>query len=428
MIRHPNSTPDGHTTDARRILCVTSSFPRWAGDSTTPFVWHLAQDLQGLGWSVDVLAPHAPDAAITETLGGVRVERFRYLWPEGQQTVCYQGGALVNLRQRPWNRLKLAPLVAAQWAAVARRLATGHYDLLHSHWILPQGFVGMMARPFGRIPHVVTVHGSDLFGLRGALMDTFKRRVLHQADAVTVNSCFTEAAVRQLAPETRGLHRIPMGVAIRLPDAAVHARASELRRRYRKGQGPLLVFVGRLIEEKGPEDLIRAIDFLGNALPDVTALIVGDGPERRALEDLVAQLLLTGRIEFPGWIDPSELGAWLAAADCFVGPSRRAPNGGVEAQGLTFIEAMAAGTPVIATRLGGIPDAVIHETTGLLVDERAPEQIAAAVQRLVADPRFAVTLAEQGRRHAVGHFSRAASAGAFGELFKRLIDRERERV
>lgn len=80
-------------TAKRRILCVTSNFPRWAGDSTTPFVLHLAQDLQEYGWTVDVLAPHAPGAAKKEELGGVSVKRFRYFWPEASENICYQGGA-----------------------------------------------------------------------------------------------------------------------------------------------------------------------------------------------------------------------------------------------------------------------------------------------------------------------------------------------
>ncbi len=107
-----------------RILSVTSTFPRWRGDSTAPFVLHLAQDLQALGWQVDVLAPHAPGAATAEVLDGVSVERFRYLWAASQQTVCDQGGALANLRRRPLERLKLPALVAAELIAVAHRLAT----------------------------------------------------------------------------------------------------------------------------------------------------------------------------------------------------------------------------------------------------------------------------------------------------------------
>ena len=106
-----------------RVLCVTSNFPRWSGDSTTPFVLHLAQDLQSLGWEVHVLAPHAPQAARMEVISGVQVKRFRYLWPIRQQTVCYQGGALINLRKHPANWLKLPALVAAETLAIVRQIA-----------------------------------------------------------------------------------------------------------------------------------------------------------------------------------------------------------------------------------------------------------------------------------------------------------------
>jgi glycosyltransferase involved in cell wall biosynthesis len=409
-----------------RILCVTSSLPRWAGDSTTPFVLHLAQDLQALGWQVDLLAPHAEGAARTETLDGVAVERFRYSWPVRTQTVCYGGGALANLRSHPMDRLKVPALVAAEWVAAARRLARVRYDLLHSHWILPQGFVGMLARRATRIPHVVTVHGGDIFGLRGRLMESLKRRVLEGADAVTVNSSQTEAAVRALAPRVGLLERIPMGVATEPLDSAGQGRAAEIRARHRRGAGPLVIFVGRLVDEKGPADLLAALAQLSARLPDATALVVGDGPDRANLEALARNLGLADRVAFPGWIASKELGAWLAAADFFAGPSRRAPNGWVEAQGLAFLEAMIAGIPVIATRLGGTPDVVMHERTGLLVDERAPEQIAASIVRLVEDPALARTLAEQAHRHALENFSRARSAQAMAGLFTEVMQRARK--
>ena len=155
---------------------VTSSLPRWEGDSTTPFVLHLARDLMDLGWRVRLLAPHAPSAAVREELQGVPVERFRYLVPESSQTVCYQGGALVNLRDRPANYLKLPALVVAEWCALTRRLLRGGVDLVHSHWVLPQGLVGTLAcGPLG-VRHVVTVHGGDVFGLRGPFLEALKRR------------------------------------------------------------------------------------------------------------------------------------------------------------------------------------------------------------------------------------------------------------
>ncbi|MCZ6894016.1 MAG: glycosyltransferase family 4 protein, partial [Gammaproteobacteria bacterium] len=103
--------------------------------------------------------------------------------------------------------------------------------------------------------------------------------------------------------------------------------------------------------------------------------------------------------------------------DVFVGPSKRAKSGGVEGQGLTFIEAMLAGTPVIATRSGGIPDAVRHEDTGLLVSENAPEEIAAAIGRLVRDPGLAQRLAAGAREMVMSEFSRETTAHAFSALF-----------
>jgi len=186
-----------------RVLCVTSNFPRWAGDSTTPFVLHLAQDLQDRGWQVDVLAPHAEGTALRETLGGVQVERFRYLWPPELETVCYRGGALINLRKDRTNYLKLPALLTSQYLNTAHRLIKGKHELLHSHWILPQGFTGVLTAGFFGIPHVTTVHGGDVFGLQGTLFTKFKRFTLRHADAVTVNSSVTEKAVTAIAPDLR---------------------------------------------------------------------------------------------------------------------------------------------------------------------------------------------------------------------------------
>jgi glycosyltransferase involved in cell wall biosynthesis len=403
-----------------RVLSVATTFPRWEGDATPAFVLHLAQDLQSLGWQVDVLAPHAPGSARQERLSGVLVNRFRYLWPESAETVCYQGGAVPNLLSRRWEALKLPPLVMAEWAAILRRLARGRYDLLHSHWLLPQGLLGVLtARPLG-VPHVVTVHGGDVFRLRAPWLAALKRVTLRRAGAVTVNSTATWEAVRELAPELGQVHQIPMGVAVP-PSGALTADADRVRKRHRRGEGPLLLFVGRLVDEKGAQDLIRAVTGLATRLPDVTAMVVGEGPERGRLEREARDQGIADRVSFVGWRQPAELPAYYAAADVFIGPSRRSADGWVEAQGLTFLEAMAAGSPVVATRVGGIVDHVRDGVTGLLVEERSPEQIAEAVHRVVTDRGLARRLSEAGRRLVVDRFSRETSARRFSDLFSSLV-------
>jgi phosphatidyl-myo-inositol dimannoside synthase len=402
-----------------RILCLTSNFPRWKGDSTTPFVLHLAQDLQALGWRVDVVAPHAEGCAMRETIDGVRVARFRYLWPATLETVCYSGGALINLRKQPANYAKLPALVAAEWLGVVRRLMTHRYDVLHTHWLLPQGFVGAQAARMLRVPHVATVHGGDVFGLQSPALTWFKRRALRGADAVTVNSSATERAVLVIAEDIPRLERIPMGVDTGA--AADPAQAAKLRRAHRRGGGPLLVFLGRLVDEKGVGDLIRAVGLLVPQLPDVTCVLLGEGQDRAAAEKLTAELGLSDRVTFVGWVPSEEVPHHLAAADALVAPSRHATSGWTEAQGLSIIEAMTAGTPVIASRVGGTVDTVVDGETGILVPERSPEAICAAVGRLVGDPVAAQTMASRAAAVTQRRFSRRSSAVAFTDLFERLL-------
>jgi phosphatidyl-myo-inositol dimannoside synthase len=400
-----------------RLLVVTSNYPRWAGDSTTPFVLHLCQALVARGWGVDVLAPHAPGAAADEDLAGVPVHRFRYLWPEGAETVCYQGGALVNLRRSRANVAKLPALVGAEWVAVRRRLRRGDYAAVHAHWALPQGLVGVTAAG-RRVPVVVTVHGGDVFALDQAPLRAAKRRAFTRAAAVTVNSSATERAVLDVA-RPRRLERIPMGIEV---DPAVDPEVvARVRREHRRGDGPLLALVGRVVEEKGVFDLLDAVDHLRADRPDVTAVVVGEGQDRAEAERRAAERGLGGHVRFVGWVDAAEVPAWLAAADLVVAPSRTGPDGWTEGQGLAIVEAMAARRPVVATDSGGIGDAVVDGETGLLVPEGQPEALAAAVARLADDPALAARLAQAGRANAVERFSAGASADAFSALFEELV-------
>lgn len=400
------------------ILLVTSSYPRWQGDATTPFVHHLAQDLRSLGWDVRVLAPHAPGAARDEILDGVPVHRFRYLWPDSLETVCYDGGALVKLRANRWNYARIPFLVIAQWFAILVRVIRRDVALLHSHWLLPQGLTTALTGGIFRLPHVTTVHGGDVFALQGRFSRACKRFVIRQADVVTVNSSATEAAVRQLVPNSQHAVRIPMGAG----DSARHddAEAATLRSRYRQGDGPLLVFVGRLVAEKGVGDLLETVKLLQPSMPGVSALIVGDGPDRARFEQQAQRLGIADRVTFCGWLASAQVQRHLRAADVFVGPSRPAADGWVEAQGLTLIEAMFAGLPVISTATGGITDVIRHGQTGLIVRPQSPDEIAGAVRRLAGEPELAQRLGRAARALALQEFTRGICAGRFSSVYARL--------
>jgi glycosyltransferase involved in cell wall biosynthesis len=397
------------------VLFVTSSYPRWPGDATTPFVHHLAQDLRALGWDVRVIAPHAPGAARQELLDGVPVRRFRYLWPESLETVCYDGGALVKLRANRWLLLRVPFLVVAQWISVFVHLLRGRTALVHAHWLLPQGLTAGLAAAMTFRPSLATVHGSDVFALRGAVSRACQRLAIRLADAVTVNSRATEAAVAALAPAARRSERIPMGAGARPAGSRASDRAA------RAGVGPILVFVGRLVPEKGVADLLRAVSMLREAFPGTIVHIIGDGPSRDELEREARALGVADCVRFPGWLSQDEVHEHLRDADVLVGPSRPGEDGTLEAQGLALAEAMLAGLPVVASAVGGIPDAIRHEETGLLVRPGQPREIADAVRRLVSEPGLAERLAAAARALAQAEYTREASAMRFSALYERLL-------
>jgi glycosyltransferase involved in cell wall biosynthesis len=281
--------------------------------------------------------------------------------------------------------------------------------LVHSHWLLPQGFTGGLAAKLLGRPHVTTVHGSDVFALRGAISNCFKRIAVWLADAVTVNSEATRAAVQRLAPRADKLVRIPMG-----------ATASAGAIVDRNGAGPVLAFVGRLVPEKGVSDLLQSVKLLADSAPQVAAVVIGDGPARADLEAEATRLGIAHRVRFAGWLSQDGVQRELRSADIFVGPSRPAADGTLEGQGLALAEAMLAGLPVVASAIGGITDAVRHGETGLLVSPGRPQEIAEAVRRLVADRDFASRLAVAARAFAAAELTREVSARRFAEVYARL--------
>ena len=196
-----------------RVLVMTSTFPRWVGDNEPAFIYTLCERLSQQ-FEVWVLAPHAPGAQIQESLGrGFFVKRFRYCL-ERAETLAYQGGILAKLRSNRFRYLLVVPFVVAQWFAVVRLQKTHKFDIVHAHWLIPQGFVAVLAKClFPSFPKLVcTSHGSDLHGLQGGLFARIKRFTVSQSDAYTVVSeAMRQSALAQHI-DVRNIQVIPMGV------------------------------------------------------------------------------------------------------------------------------------------------------------------------------------------------------------------------
>jgi len=173
-------------------------------------------------------------------------------------------------------------------------------------------------------------------------------------------------------------------------------------------QGPVLGTVGRLDRQKGYDVLLHALA----QVPDAILILVGDGPERGPLERLASGLGIADRVRFEGWSDDAR--RYLTTFDVFVLPSR------FEGFPLVIIEAMLARLPVVATRVGSVEEAVIDEQTGILVQQEDPAALAAALRRLIRDPKRSRELGQDGRRRAL-RFSSSATARAFEKLYEEIL-------
>ena len=180
-------------------------------------------------------------------------------------------------------------------------------------------------------------------------------------------------------------------------------------------QPPSLLCLGRLSAEKGLDVAIAALASIAARFPAARLVIAGDGPERAALESQVKRLNLTRAIEFKGWVSPKRVTALIDAATAIVLPSR--------SEGLpsVAVEAALRARPVVATRVGGIPEIVVHDQTGLLVDADDASALAQTIAQLLDQPQQALALGRAARERAMKMFGFERYVSDYDILYKKLI-------
>jgi glycosyltransferase involved in cell wall biosynthesis len=401
-----------------KVCILSSSFPRFEGDSAGPFVHALAQQLVKQGIGVQVVAPHEYGCKRAETWDNVDIYRFPYFYPLKYQRLCYGSGILKNIGQEPWVLLQLPPLVLGEVLFTLWVLKKRHFDVLHAHWSLPQGLTGVVCKRLFGIPLVVTIHGSDVFGLKHAWLKKANEGVMKYADACTVNSNATERFVAE-ASQRRDIRIIPMGV-----DLEQFRKAKEVGRlpRSTTREAQTILFAGRLIDWKGVQFLIRAVPKVLGQNPHTRVLIIGSGPEKGRLMDLAAKLNVQDVIEFREGVPQKELVGYYSLADAFVLPSIRNEKGETEGLGVVLLEAMACGVPVIGSRVGGIPDIIKHGDTGLLVREKDPDDLSEKLILLLSDRALRQRLIQRGREFVEGNFSWDKIAEQFINVYQEVLN------
>jgi len=392
-----------------KVLYIATAYPRSETDVITPWLVQTVQYLQQKGIEITVFTSSYAGLG-DQTVLQTRVKRFRYFFSRWEK-LTHDETAIDRVQRGVLNKLLLVCYLFFGTIAVWRLCRQEQFDIIHVHWPLPHFLFGYVAAKSCRAPVVISFHGVELMAVRHKFkfLRPFLRWAISSSQRVTANSTHTVRAIQEIY--NRPVEIIPFGATV--SETTITGEPATTSEKH-------ILFVGRLVARKGVRYLIEAAQKLRARYPLVVD-IVGTGPERSALEKLTTELGVADIVRFHGQVTSTELQNHYALADVFVLPAIIDSKGDTEGLGVVLIEALTFQKPVVASSVGGIPDLVQNEKTGLTVPPADSEALAAAIARLFDNPEFARKLGAQGYQHVQKNYSWPAIIERLIRLYQEVL-------
>jgi glycogen synthase len=394
---------DTSKTRLARVLMLSWEYPPVVVGGLGRHVHALSTALVAAGHEVTVVTRHAPGAPREEYAEGVRIVRA----PEDPPLFPLDTSNLLAWTMAFNHTLTRAALRAAE---------SGEYDVIHAHdWLVTHTAVTLkehLDRPL-----VATIHATEAGRHQGWLPDPMNKCIhsvewwlAHEACRVVVCSEYMRWEVgRLLAVPASRVSVVPTGVDMTVWQAPSRSVIAA-RARY-AGDGPLIGYAGRLVYEKGVQDLVAAVPSLRAAHPGVRLVIAGDGPYRTHLQEEVRRHRLHRAVYFTGFLGAGELPALIAATDALVVPSIYEPFG------MVALEGASAGAPLAVATTGGLAEIVEPGQTGVTFPAKNPLALAASVASLLCDEPFARRVAKRAKAMVAERYGWSTIAGCTAAVY-----------
>lgn len=347
--------------------------------------------LKEKGVEVTVFAPSYKGLG-DQTVLGLRVKRYRYFFSRWED-VTHDEAAPVRLKRKPLYILPAIFLVVSSCINIIKLCRKEKFDIIHVHWPFPLGIAGYFGAKACKGKLVLKFYSAEVvFALKGPFpFKNILKSIVKKADLIVANSSYTKELLRSFYPQME-VEVIPEGFSV-VPKGS-KKRAENCKK---------ILFVGRLVERKGVEYLIRAMPLVAEQL-DIRLDVVGEGELRAQLEELSNSLKLKDKVNFTGRIKDELLGTYYRDCDLFVLPAIVDSKGDTEGLGMVLVEALSYGKPVIASAVGGIVDIVKDKKTGILMPQKDEKALAQAIVAILKNPSLAEKLASAGYQHIVKYF------------------------
>ena len=327
-----------------KILVLTSSFPRWENDNHIgggQFIINLSKGFLS-AFEVFVLAPHFRGAKIKEKLYGFNIRRFKQN-PFKNANLSYNGsGILPALKKNKFLYFLIPFYLISQLSAVKKIVAKEKIKILHAHWILPQCFVAVFYKKlFNRkIKILATINGSDFWGFNNVLGNSLKKLILKNVDCITVPNIDVKKGIEKMGIKDH-VHVLPMGIDTNFfnKDKKELSLKKELNI-----NGPFLLFVGALVENKGIKYLFQSMVKIVQTYPKAVLVVVGKGYLEEELKLFAKENSLENNVRFiEKYIPDDDLPKYFATSDIFILPTLS------EGFPIAFMEAISSNTYTIVS-------------------------------------------------------------------------------
>ena len=397
--------------DGLRVGYVLKMYPRYS----ETFVVNEILALERAGMSVEIFSLRAPiDTHFQDAIARVRAP-VTYLGADRPKaddlwTAIAQAGAA---RLSTWSALCAGADAEARDVYQAALLATEvrgrGLEHIHAHFATVATTVARLAARFSGLSYTFTAHAKDIFH-ESTKRDDLERKLAGAAGVVTVSDYNVEYLRAEYGRAAQGVERIYNGIDLR-----TFAFEPPLNRR------PTILAIGRLVEKKGFADLLEACAHLAARGRAVDCRIIGAGPLEADLRAHASRLALDGSVCFLGPRPQSQIIEEIHRASVCAAPCVLGADGNRDGLPTVILEAMALGTPCVATPVTGIPEVVRDGATGLLVPEHDPAALAGALERILDDEALGCRLARGARALVEREFDIERNSVRLHELFSRAV-------
>jgi len=386
------------------ICLFTHIFPINKQELRGGFVRDVALELSRRGHEIHVVTPLRPGTLLEEQIDGMNVHRFKY-WGWRKDRLLGQ--------LRPTSILLFGSLVASGiWKCVVTILRY-NVKVIHAYWVVPGGLISTICGCFTERPVVVTAAGSDLdFAVRHKLIRILAAFTLKHIDRLTPLSTHLKRAALSLGISEDKVTVIHHPLGIDSPSPPQSSYDFGLNKEFSK----CLLYVGALAPPRRVDTVILAMQIVKRAYPDCHLLIVGGGILRASAEALVNQLGMQKCVHFLGGVPHTEVLKLMPNADLFVHCTNS------EGLGIAIMEAMEAGLPVIASKVGGVPDLVCEGKTGFMLPADDVEGYADRIISLLKNDLLRKQFGANGRSFAEKYLNKDVILSQIEKVYQDVLN------